>query len=111
MKDDKMKERILAYLLGECDEEEAFEVEKMCRENALWQAEKISFGQILGLLEESTNQPDPESLPEKETKLTENQRNEIKSLLAVKSMTLKKNNKSNKKKNKRNNKKEAKHQE
>ena len=100
MKDDKMKERILAYLLGECDEEEAFEVEKMCRENALWQAEKIRFGQILGLLEESTNQPDPESLPEKETKLTENQRNEIKSLLAVKSLTLKKNEDENSMENK-----------
>ena len=91
MKEDKMEERILAYLVGECDEEEAFEVEKMCRENALWQAEKIRYGQILGLLEESINQPDPESLPEKETKLTENQRNEIKSLLAVKSLTLQKN--------------------
>ena len=100
MKEDKMEERILAYLVGECDEEEAFEVEKMCRENALWQAEKIRFGQILGLLEESTNQPDPESLPEKETKLTENQRNEIKSLLAVKSLTLQKNEDENSKENK-----------
>ena len=72
----------------------------MCRENALWQAEKIRYGQILGLLEESINQPDPESLPEKETKLTENQRNEIKSLLAVKSLTLQKNEDENSKENK-----------
>ena len=91
MTEDKMEERILAYLLGECDEEEAFEVEKMCRDNALWQSEKIRYGQILGLLEESINQPEPESLSEKETKLNEDQRNEIKSLLAINSRTDSKN--------------------
>ena len=35
----------------------------------------------MGLLEESINQTDPELLPEKEMKLTEEQRKEIKSLL------------------------------
>ena len=85
MTEEKMEERIIAYLLGECDEEEAFEVEKMCRDNALWQSEKIRYGQIFGLMEESINQPDPESLAEKETKLNEDQRNEIKSLLAINS--------------------------
>ena len=100
MTEDKMEERILAYLLGECDEEEAFEVEKMCRDNALWQSEKIRYGQILGLLEESINQPDPESLAEKETKLNEDQRNEIKSLLAINSRTDSKNEDDNSEENK-----------
>ena len=76
-----MEDRIIAYLLGECDEEEAFEVEKLCREDSKWQAEKIRYGQVLGLLEESINQTTPELLPEKEMKLTEEQRKEIKSLL------------------------------
>ena len=75
-----MEDRIIAYLLGECDEEEAFEVEKLCREDSKWQAEKIRYGQVLGLLEESINQTAPELLPEKELKLTEEQRKEIKSL-------------------------------
>jgi hypothetical protein len=76
-----MEDRIIAYLLGECDEEEAFEVEKLCREDSKWQAEKIRYGQVLGLLEESIVHRPPELLPEKETKLTEEQRKEIKSLL------------------------------
>ena len=76
-----MEDRIIAYLLGECEEEEAFEVEKLCREDSKWQAEKIRYGQVLGLLEESINQKTPELLPEKEMKLTEEQRKEIKSLL------------------------------
>ena len=84
-----MEERIIAYLLGECDEQEAFEVEKMCREDAKWQAEKIRYGQVLGLMEESMSQTNPELLPEKEVKLTEDQRNEIKSLLATNSPTSK----------------------
>jgi hypothetical protein len=78
---DKMEDRIIAYLLGECEEEEAFEVEKLCREDSKWQAEKIRYGQVLGLLEESIVQTAPELLPEKEMKLTEEQRKEIKSLL------------------------------
>ena len=81
MSKDKMEDRIIAYLLGECDEEEAFEVEKLCREDSKWQAEKIRYGQVLGLLEESIVQTPPELLPEKEMKLTEEQRKEIKSLL------------------------------
>lgn len=81
MSKDKMEDRIIAYLLGECDEEEAFEVEKLCREDSKWQAEKIRYGQVLGLLEESIVHRPPELLPEKETKLTEEQRKEIKSLL------------------------------
>ena len=85
--EDKIEERIIAYLLGECDEQEAFEVEKMCRENTKWQAEKIRYGQVLGLMEESMSQTNPELLPEKEAKLTEDQRNEIKSLLATNAPT------------------------
>ena len=81
MSKDKMEDRIISYLLGECEEEEAFEVEKLCREDSKWQAEKIRYGQVLGLLEESINQTAPEFLPEKEMKLTEEQRKEIKSLL------------------------------
>ena len=81
MSKDKMEDRIIAYLLGECEEEEAFDVEKLCREDSKWQAEKIRYGQVLGLLEESINQTAPEFLPEKEMKLTEEQRKEIKSLL------------------------------
>ena len=81
MSKDKMEDRIIAYLLGECDEEEAFEVEKLCREDSKWQAEKIRYGQVLGLLEESIVQTPPELLPEKEMKLTGEQRKEIKSLL------------------------------
>ena len=81
MSKDKMEDRIIAYLLGECDEEEAFEVEKIVQGNSKWQAEKIRYGQVLGLLEESINQTTPELLPEKEMKLTEEQRKEIKSLL------------------------------
>tara|TARA_Y100000287_G_C14204939_1_gene347622 strand:+ start:153 stop:1424 length:1272 start_codon:yes stop_codon:yes gene_type:complete len=77
----KMEDRIIAYLLGECEEEEAFEVEKLCREDSKWQAEKIRYGQVLGLLEESIVQTPPELSPEKEMKLTEEQRKEIKSLL------------------------------
>ena len=81
MSKDKMEDRIIAYLLGECEEEEAFEVEKLCREDSKWQAEKIRYGQVLGLLEESISQTPQELLPEKEMKLTEEQRKEIKSLL------------------------------
>ena len=87
VREEKMEERIIAYLLGECDEQEAFEVEKMCREDTKWQAEKIRYGQVLGLMEESISQTTPELLPEKEAKLTEDQRNEIKSLLATNSPT------------------------
>lgn len=81
MSKNKMEDRMIAYLLGECEEEEAFEVEKLCREDSKWQAEKIRYGQVLGLLEESIVQTTPELLPEKEMKLTEEQRKEIKSLL------------------------------
>ena len=66
MKEEKMEERIIAYLLGECDEEEAFEVEKMCRESPTWQAEKIRFSQVLGLMEEATDNPTDSSIPENE---------------------------------------------
>ena len=81
MSKNKMEDRIIAYLLGECEEEEAFEVEKLCREDSKWQAEKIRYGQVLGLLEESIIQTPQELLPEMEMKLTEEQRKEIKSLL------------------------------
>jgi len=81
MSENDMEEKILAYLLGECSGEEAFEVEKLCREDSKWQAEKIRYGQVLGLLEESIVQTPPELLPEKEMKLTGEQRKEIKSLL------------------------------
>ena len=81
MSKNKMEDKIIAYLLGECEEEDAFEVEKLCREDSKWQAEKIRYGQVLGLLEESIFQTAPELLPEKEMKLTEEQRKEIKSLL------------------------------
>ena len=81
MSKNKMEDRIIAYLLGECEEEDAFEVEKLCREDSKWQAEKIRYGQVLGLLEESIFQTAPELLPEMEMKLTEEQRKEIKSLL------------------------------
>ena len=47
MSKDDMEERIIAYLLGECDEEEAFEMEKMCRENPNWQAEKSALDKCL----------------------------------------------------------------
>lgn len=81
MKEEKMEERIIAYLLGECDEEEAFEMEKMCRENPIWQAEKIRFSQVLGLMEEATDNPTDSSIPENERQLSKEQRAEIKSLL------------------------------
>ena len=45
-----MEEKILAYLLEECTQEEAFLIEKMCLENPVWQAEKLRLGQVLSLL-------------------------------------------------------------
>ena len=50
MSNHDMEERILSYLLGECGDEEGFEVEKLCRENPNWQTEKIRLGQVIGLV-------------------------------------------------------------
>ena len=35
------EEKILEYLLGEASEEDAFEVERMCKEDPDWQREKL----------------------------------------------------------------------
>ena len=81
MSENDMEEKILAYLLGECSGEEAFEVEKLCREDPSWQAEKIRLGQVIGLVEESLTEGIEASLPENECHLSTNQKEEIKALI------------------------------
>lgn len=81
MSENDMEEKILAYLLGACSGEEAFEVEKLCRENPKWQTEKIRMGQVIGLVEESLTEGIEASLPENECHLSTNQKEEIKALI------------------------------
>lgn len=81
MSDSSREERILAYLLEECDEAEGFEVEKLCRENPLWQKDKVQFGQVLGLVRDAVTTPVEKELPEQECKLTDQQRTELRNLL------------------------------
>ena len=81
MNENEMEDRILAYLLGECSEEEAFEVEKLCRDNPTWQTEKIRLGQVIGLVEESLIGGMEVSLPENECHFSAKQKEEIKALL------------------------------
>jgi anti-sigma factor RsiW len=80
MSENDMEEKILAYLLGECSGEEAFEVEKLCREDPSWQVEKIRLGQVIGLVEESLTDGIDASLPENECRLSTKQKEEIKAL-------------------------------
>jgi len=81
MSENDMEEKILAYLLGECSGEEAFEVEKLCREDPNWQTEKIRLGQVIGLVEESLTEGSEASLPENECHLSTNQKAEVKALM------------------------------
>ena len=81
MSENDMEEKILAYLLGECSGEEAFEVEKLCREDHNWQTEKIRLGQVIGLVEESLTEGSEASLPENECHLSTNQKAEVKALM------------------------------
>jgi hypothetical protein len=81
MSENDMEEKILAYLLGECSGEEAFEVEKLCREDPSWQVEKIRLGQVIGLVKESLTDGIDGSLPENECRLSTKQKEEIKALL------------------------------
>ena len=81
MNEKEIENRILGYLLGECDEEEAFEVEKLCRENSSWQSQKISLGQVIGLVEDSLTSEAEFSHADKGEQLSIQQRSEIKSLL------------------------------
>ena len=62
-------------------EEEAFEVEKLCRDNPTWQTEKIRLGQVIGLVEESLIGGMEVSLPENECHFSTKQKEEIKALL------------------------------
>ena len=75
------EKQILAYLLGECEAEDSFEVEKMCREDPEWQREKIRLGQTVGLVEEALSCEPVETIPDDDRKLNENQRLEIKTIL------------------------------
>ena len=84
MSDEDMEERILSYLLGECGDEEGFEVEKLCRENPTWQAEKIRLGQVIGLVEDSLSEEGVTGPAEKDCQLSPTQRAEIKALLEKK---------------------------
>lgn len=84
MNEKEIENRILGYLLGECDEEEAFEVEKLCRENSSWQSQKISLGQVIGLVEDSLSSEAEFSHADKGEQLSIKQRSEIKSLLEKK---------------------------
>ena len=81
MSENSREERILAYLLEECDEAEGFEVERLCRENPLWQKDKVHYGQVLGLVRDAVITPAEKELPEQECKLTDQQRTELRNLL------------------------------
>ena len=84
MNEKEIENRILGYLLGECDEEEAFEVEKLCRENSSWQSQKIRLGQMIKLVEDSLSSEAEFSHADKGEQLSIQQRSEIKSLLEKK---------------------------
>ena len=81
MREKSTEDKILSYLLGECTEEEAFEVEKMCLKDPIWQAEKVRFVQVLGLVEESIRAPNENLITPVKNKLSEHQRVEIKTLM------------------------------
>ena len=81
MSENSREERILAYLLEECDEAEGFEVERLCRENPLWQKDKVHYGQVLGLVRDAVTTPIKKELPEQECKLTDRQRADLRNLL------------------------------
>ena len=84
MSNHDMEERILSYLLGECGDEEGFEVEKLCRENPNWQTEKIRLGQVIGLVEDSLTEEGVTGIAKKDCQLSPTQRAEIKALLEKK---------------------------
>ena len=92
MSDHDIEERILSYLLGECGDEERFEVEKLCRENPAWQAEKIRLGQVIGLVEDSLTEVGTTFPAEKDCQLSPTQKAEIKALLEKKPTEGKKSN-------------------
>ena len=94
MSDEDMEERILSYLLGECGDEEGFVVEKLCRENPTWQAEKIRLGQVIGLVEDSLTEEGVTGPAEKDCQLSPTQRAEIKALLEKKPVDGQKSNES-----------------
>ena len=71
------EEKILEYLLGEASEEDAFEVERMCKEDPDWQREKLRLLPIIALLEESISENISENLQQKNLKLPDDKRMEI----------------------------------
>ncbi|HAD21828.1 MAG TPA: hypothetical protein DCF87_06915 [Opitutae bacterium] len=94
MSENDKEEKILAYLLGECSGEKAFEVEKLCREDSNWQAEKIRLGQVIGLVEDSLTEEGVTGPAEKDCQLSPTQRAEIKALLEKKPVEGQKSNES-----------------
>ena len=71
------EEKILEYLLGEASEKDAFEVERMCKEDPDWQREKLRLLPIIALLEESISENISENLQQKNLKLPDDKRMEI----------------------------------
>lgn len=76
------EERILAYLTGECDEKEAFEIERLCRNAPDWQKDKVRYGQILGLVEDAFKEPSEVRSIDQEHLLSDMQRGELRNLLS-----------------------------
>ena len=76
------EERILAYLTGECDEKEAFEIERLCRNDPDWQKDKVRYGQILGLVEDAFKEPSEVRSIDQEHLLSDMQRGELRNLLS-----------------------------
>ena len=71
------EEKILEYLLGEASEEDAFEVERMCKEDPYWQREKLRLLPIIALLEESISENISDNPQQKNLKLPDDKRMEI----------------------------------
>ena len=71
------EEKILEYLLGEASQEDAFEVERMCKEDPDWQREKLRLLPIIALLEESISENISDNLQQKNLKLPDDKRMEI----------------------------------
>ena len=71
------EEKILEYLLGEASEEDAFEVERMCKEDPDWQREKLRLLPIIALLEESISENISENPQQKNLKLPDDKRMKI----------------------------------
>ena len=70
------QEKLIRYLLGETEDEERLEIEKLCNRDDDWRKDKQLVSKTLSLMEEACSQP-LEELQGQTRKLTEEQRKQL----------------------------------